>query len=77
MHLHGLWLECRCLVDVALAFVKRNNSSYILVNHPIKGKHNYLCPLHTDVSGEICENNTPPLTSIKPPVVFTPLKLNK
>ena len=53
MHLNGLWLRCDCVPGGAIAFVKRNNVKFVLVNHAIEGKHHLKCKLHTDISGEI------------------------
>jgi hypothetical protein len=77
MHLHGLWLKCDCVEGGAFSFVKRNQLSYVLVNHPIEGKHHNRCPLHTNVSGEINDGEHEPKSSPKPPSSFTPLKLSE
>jgi|TARA_R110002060_G_scaffold9059_1_gene13405 hypothetical protein len=76
MHIHGLWLKCHCVQAGAIAFVKRNKFSFVLVNHAIEGKHDFRCSLHTDVSGEINAGEHTPQSSPKAPTGFTPLKIN-
>jgi hypothetical protein len=76
MHIHGLWLKCHCVQAGAIAFVKRNKISFVLVNHAIEGKHDFKCSLHTDVSGEINAGEHTPQSSPKAPTGFTPLKIN-
>jgi len=78
MHVHSLWLQCQCTKAGAISFVKRNNTSFVLVNHPIHGKHHYNCRLHTNVSGEINHDTTDtPQSASKAPSAFTPLKIAK
>lgn len=76
MHINELWLKCHCVERGAIAFVKRNRSNFVLVNHAIEGKHHYRCCLYTDISGEINLNEQLPQSSSTPPKIFTPLKLN-
>lgn len=44
---------CSCN-GTARMFVRRLNNTHVLVNHPIEGRHRTGCPLHTEISGEIC-----------------------
>ncbi|KJG37709.1 hypothetical protein UA32_12160 [Photobacterium angustum] len=47
-----LHLLCGCTGN-ALMFIRKLSSGYILVNHPIKGRHSANCAFATEISGEI------------------------
>lgn len=76
MHLNELWLKCTCTEVGAFSFTKRQHMKYVLVNHPVKGKHRKGCQLYTQISGEINQSHEKPSVNAKAPKSFNLLKIS-